>query len=95
MPVKQTKTNLPGAGPGRKKGVPNKSTGLIREMIAEALDQVGGVDYLAQRANDPKTAAAFLGLIGKVMPVQVTGLENGPIQIARIELVPMNDDSKD
>ena len=69
-------------GPGRKKGIPNKNTALIRDMIATALDDLGGVDYLVQCGNDPKTRAAFLGLIGKVMPVQVTGEDGGAVQHA-------------
>lgn len=56
---------------GSRKGIPNKNTGLIREMIAKALDEAGGVDYLVDCARDPRSKAAFLGLIGKVMPVQV------------------------
>ena len=86
-PVKKTKSNFPGPGPGRPKGVPNKTTGLIREMVTAALDQAGGVDYLVARANDPRTASAFLSLVGKVLPIQLTGAEDGPIQVARIELV--------
>ena len=90
MAVKQTKSNLPGAGPGRPKGSQNKNNAAIRDMIAAALEQVGGVDYLAERANDPKTASAFLSLIGKVMPIQVTGENGDAIQtVTRIELVPM------
>lgn len=56
---------------GSRKGIPNKNTGLIREMIAKALDEAGGVDYLVDCARDPRSKSAFLGLIGKVMPVQV------------------------
>lgn len=56
---------------GSRKGIPNKNTGLIREMIAKALDQAGGVEYLVECAHDPRSKSAFLGLIGKVMPVQV------------------------
>jgi hypothetical protein len=75
---------------GRPKGVLNKNNQAIRDMIAAALEQVGGVDYLAERANDPKTASAFLSLIGKVMPIQVTGENGDAIQtVTRIELVPM------
>lgn len=58
-------------------------------MIAQALNNAGGVDYLTERANDPRTASAFLALVGKAMPVQVTGEGGGPVQITRIELVPM------
>lgn len=66
---------------GRPKGVLNKNNQAIRDMITAALDQVGGVSYLAERANDPKTAAAFLGLVGKVLPLQVTGADGGAINM--------------
>lgn len=69
-------------GPGRKKGIPNKNTALIRDMIATALDDLGGVAYLVECGSDPKTRAAFLGLIGKVMPVQVTGEDGGAVKHA-------------
>jgi hypothetical protein len=46
-------------GQGRPKGVLNKNNQAIRDMIAAALDQVGGVEYLAERANDPKKAMAL------------------------------------
>lgn len=75
---------------GRPKGCINKNTQQIRDMIAEALDGVGGVDYLMECAQDPKTKAAFLGLIGKVMPIQVQGDKENPLQtITRIEIVPL------
>ena len=60
-------------GPGRPKGMPNKATTQLKEMILGALDASGGVDYLTERANDPKTAAAFLSLIGKVLPMTIQG----------------------
>jgi len=40
-------------------------------MILAALDQAGGVAYLHDRAKD--TPAAFLTLIGKVLPTQIAG----------------------
>lgn len=92
-PVKQTRKKLP-PGPGRPKGVPNKTTGLIKDMITQALEGAGGVDYLIERAQDPKTAGAFLTLVGKVLPVQVTGDGGGPVKtVARIELVAMTNDN--
>ena len=66
-------------GQGRPKGVLNKNNQLIRDMISEALHGVGGVDYLMDCATDPKTKAAFLGLIGKVMPVQVQADVNAQV----------------
>jgi hypothetical protein len=84
------KRKPPAAGKGRPAGSVNKNTGAIKDMIAAALHQVGGVEYLAERANDPKTASAFLSLVGKVMPIQVTGENGGAIQtITRIEIVPL------
>lgn len=75
-----------GAGPGRPKGMPNKTTVQIKDMIMTALDKAGGANYLLERANDPKTAAAFLGLVGKVLPMQVTGADGGAIKTS-LELV--------
>ena len=88
--VKKTKSNLPGAGPGRPKGIPNKTNGAIKDMILTALSDAGGSDYLLERANDPKTAAAFLGLVGKVLPMTIAGDPANPVQqVVRVELVPM------
>ena len=79
---------------GRPKGVSNKNTQAIRDMIAEALDNLGGVSYLMECGSDPRTKAAFLSLIGKVMPIQVTGKDDGPVQVTRIELVAMSGGDK-
>ena len=71
----------PPAMRGNRKGVPNKNTAAIKDMILEALHGAGGVDYLQDRAKDPRTAAAFLGLVGKVLPMQVTGENDGPLKV--------------
>lgn len=74
--------------PNQGKRGPNKTTVAIKEMITQALDGAGGVDYLIERAKDPRTASAFLGLVGKVLPMQVTGVDGSAIQtVTRIELV--------
>lgn len=65
---------------GSRKGIPNKFTGEIKQMILDALGEAGGTDYLVARAHDPRTASAFLGLIAKVLPMQVTGVGGGAIQ---------------
>ena len=58
---------------GSRKGIPNKHTKELKDMILEALDGAGGVDYLMERAQDPKTASAFLTLVGKTLPMTVKG----------------------
>lgn len=59
--------------PNQGKRGPNKTTVALKDMILQALDNAGGAEYLERKANDPRTAAAFLGLIGKVLPMQVVG----------------------
>jgi hypothetical protein len=56
---------------GRKAGTPNKVTAQLKEDILSALDGAGGVDYL-QRVADSHPAA-FLSLIGKVLPMTIAG----------------------
>lgn len=86
----------PAAGKGRKKGATNKVTRELKEMILEALDNAGGVEYLVGKANDPRTASAFLSLIGKVLPMQITGANGKPIEtVTRVELVAPGVHSKD
>lgn len=88
-PVKQTGRILTGcaaigAGPGRPKGIPNKTTTQVKEMILAALDQAGGISYLVEQAE--KNPQAFLTLVGKVLPLQVTGGgENGEHIISVVE----------
>ena len=64
---------------GRKRGTPNKTTGLLKEAILKAAELAGEdgagkgktVGYLKNLAvNEPK---AFAGLLGRVLPLQVTG----------------------
>jgi hypothetical protein len=88
-PGKVPKTaNRPQPKGGSRKGSPNKNTAAIKDMILAALHESGGVDYLVKRANDPRTASAFLGLVGKVLPMTVAGDPDNPLQtVTRIELV--------
>ena len=68
------------SGPGRPKGTPNKTTAQLKDMILGALDQSGGVAYLVERANDPRTASAFLTLVGKVLPMTVASDPDNPFK---------------
>ena len=68
------------SGQGRPKGTPNKITGDLKAMILGALDKAGGVDYLVRQAEE--SPAAFMTLVGKVLPLQLTGKDDGPIEIS-------------
>lgn len=46
-------------------------------MILGALSDVGGRDYLARQAEE--NPVAFLGLVGKVLPLQLAGAEGGAL----------------
>lgn len=58
-------------GAGRPKGSLNRTTTQVKDMILEALDGAGGVDYLQEQARENPTA--FLTLVGKVLPLQLAG----------------------
>jgi hypothetical protein len=55
-------------GKGRPKGATNKATAAIKDMIVEALDKSGGVEYLIKQASLNPTA--FMTLVGKIIPTQ-------------------------
>lgn len=73
--------------PGRPKGVPNKTTALLKDAIITAAQEVGFdgkgkggltgyLRYVA--ATDVK---AFSGLLGKVLPMQITGADDEALKI--------------
>jgi hypothetical protein len=65
---------------GRPAGSKNKTTLQLKEMILRALDEVGGVEYLAQQAREnPKV---FMTLLGRVLPLQVSASTNGQLSIS-------------
>lgn len=78
MADKKTEKNRVGKGkpgPGRPKGVPNKTTALLKDAILQAAEQAGGeggiVGYLTLQAHE--NPSAYLSLLGKVIPLQVQG----------------------
>lgn len=57
---------------GRPKGVPNKITTDIKQMILEALHAAhdeGGLGYLTKQAKDIPNS--FITLLGKIIPSEV------------------------
>lgn len=80
-------------GPGRPKGVPNKTTAILKDAIIQAARLAGGSDdddglvvYLTNQAQ--ANPGPFLSLLGKVLPMTVAGDKDSPLTtITRIELV--------
>ena len=68
---------------GRKKGTPNKTTALLKDAIltaaAVAGHENGMVGYLTVQAT--LNPGPFMSLLGKVLPIQHTGANEGPIQL--------------
>lgn len=88
-PVKKTDRKPLPPGPGRPKGTPNKTTALLKEALIIAATKAGGreglVGYLQKRADD--TPGPFLALLGKVLPLQVSGDPDNPLRThQRIEI---------
>ena len=69
-------------GGGRPKGVPNKTTVALKEIILAALEAAhegGSVGYLTQQAQ--QNPGPFMALVGKVLPTQVGGIDGNPIGV--------------
>ena len=73
--------------PGRPKGVPNKTTALLKYAILKAAADAGNGDmaaYLKKQAID--NPGPFMSLLGKVLPMQIAGDADNPLQLVhRIE----------
>jgi len=54
---------------GRPKGSTDRKNNAIKDMILASLDEVGGKGYFVQQATE--NPAAYMGLIGKVLPKEV------------------------
>ena len=101
-PVKKSFGNLKGPGPGRPKGMANKTTTQLKEAILEAADKSGSdgqgrdglVGYLFWLSTNE--ASSFASLLGKVLPHTIAGDPNAPLRFERIERVivdPANPDA--
>jgi hypothetical protein len=84
---------------GRKKGTPNKISSALKDAILEAAEQAGGEDgivgYLvAQALANP---VAFMSLLGKVLPMTLTGgteKDDAPVKIITEVVWPIGPDGK-
>jgi len=87
MPFVKGQPRPPGAG--RKPGSRNLTSQKLRELVFKALEQQegGAIGYLkTQAVQEPR---AFMALIGKLLPTQITGKDGAPVRITQIELVPL------
>lgn len=74
---------------GRQKGTPNKHTALLKDAILKAAELAGNkvdedgngglVAYLETQAI--QNPGPFMSLLGKVLPMQVTGDPENPVGI--------------
>jgi hypothetical protein len=62
------------AGAGRPRGSKNKISLALKEMILQALDEAGGVDYLKRLAIE--NSSAFASLLGRVLPTTLQADES-------------------
>ena len=70
---------------GRKPGVTNKRTALLKDAILAAAEKAGGDDmvaYLVQQAKE--NPVAFLGLLGRVLPLQLQNDRDTPVPITSV-----------
>jgi hypothetical protein len=80
-------------GGGSRKGIPNKTTKELKDMIQGALDAKGGQAWLEQQMDE--SPAAFMTLLGKILPkdVNVGGQKDNPV-VSTIKLVAMKGDER-
>lgn len=77
--------NLTRKAMGRPKGSQNKTTTLLKDAILKAATDAGRGDlarYLKGQAEE--NPGPFLALLGKVLPLQVTGEGGGPLKIEAV-----------
>lgn len=81
--LKQRDKKAMPVSPGRPKGVPNKTTAILKDAILQAATDAGEGDGLAGYLQKQAiaTPGPFLALLGKVLPLQVVGDSENPLRI--------------
>lgn len=93
-PEKQRAKKTMPVSPGRPKGVPNKTTALLKDAILQAAEKAGDreglVGYLTVQAK--ANPGPFMALLGKVLPMQIAGDKDAPLTLKIISGVPRDGD---
>ena len=76
------KVGLDRSKTGRAKGTPNKNTRILKDALLQAAGEAGGKDGLVGylRAQALENPGPFMSLLGKVLPMQVSGEDGEPIK---------------
>ena len=78
--------NLPGPGPGRPKGVPNKFSGQLKEALLSAFNGAhpdGLASWVLQEAKANPTAG--LALLGRLIPVSTEGTLDATLTVRHVD----------
>lgn len=81
-----------GTGAGRAKGTPNKITKATRELFRDALDELGGTEFIVKLARSKGKGSlmakmAVLSAFTKLLPHEVSGTDGEPLTI-RVQTIP-------
>lgn len=64
-----TATQFKKGNAGKPKGAVSKINRDVKDMIKNALDKVGGTEYLARQAEE--NPVAFMSLLAKILPAEI------------------------
>jgi hypothetical protein len=78
-------------GPGRPKGLPNKTTALLKDALLAAATKAGGKGgleaFLLAQARKENNAP-FMTLLGKVLPTQLSAdAEGNLVPVINVEIL--------
>lgn len=77
------RSRRPQTGAGRRKGTRNKITRDIKEAILQSFEALGGQYWLENLAR--RKPAVYAQLVGKTLPLQLTGKDGAPISVTFAE----------
>lgn len=64
---------------GSRKGIPNKTTKEVKDMVLATLKSVGGETYLRRLARNEPTL--FVPLVARLIPTRIGGEPGNPVEV--------------